>query len=314
MGRKDDGLLLQVSAFHQGGYVLRAHVTNLGLGSNPQGSFERARAKAALIGGGQQRRGIEPQQPLSRVGYWLTALSTRLFARTVAVSDGLLAHIVTHWRARPEKCLRVYNPVAAGAGADTAPTRPLAGRAPVALSVGRLVAYKNFPLLLRAFAQAEPKTAKLIILGEGPERPAIDAEIARLGLADRVILAGYVAEPWPFYAQADCFALASNFESFGLVIVEALAHGLPVVATASDGPAEILRGGEFGALVPHHDATALATALSRAFADRGDPAPRRARARDFSVDAALDAYAALFEAVIAAPDAGVWAARVCKAR
>ena len=260
---------------------------------------------AALLSGRRRRaiqtyHGYDHSEPqlLSRVSYWLTAVSTRLFARTVAVSDGLLAHITGKWRASARKSLRIYNPVSSG-GAAGALVAPLAARAPIVLAAGRLVAYKNFPLLIRAFARVEPKDATLMLMGEGPEKPAVEAEIARLGLGARVTLAGYVPQPWALYDKARCFALASNFESFGLVVVEALAHGLPVVATNSDGPREILNDTGLGALVPHRDEAALAAAISAALAAPGDPAPRVARARAFSVDAAVERYAALFEEVLA---------------
>ena len=262
---------------------------------------------AAALLSGRRRRAIQTchgydlsePQPLSQLSYWLTAASTRLTARTVTVSDGLLAHITGKWRASKRRSLRIYNPVVSGGAAD-APAAPLAERAPIVLAAGRLVAYKNFPLLIRAFATVEPKDATLILMGEGPDKPAVEAEIARLGLGGRVTLAGYVPQPWTLYGKARCFALASSSESFGLVIVEALAHGLPVVSTNSDGPREILGASGLGALVPHKDEAALAAAMTQALAAPGDPAPRIARARAFSVDAAVQKYAALFEEVIAA--------------
>jgi glycosyltransferase involved in cell wall biosynthesis len=262
---------------------------------------------AAALLSGRRRRAIQTYhgydhsepQPLSQISYRLTPLSSRLFARTVAVSDGLLTHILGKWRASRARSLRIYNPAAGGAPAHPAQALALADRPPVVLSGGRLVAYKNFPLLIRAFAQVEPKDARLVIMGEGAERAAIEAEVGRVGIEQRVTLAGYVRDPWALYEAARCFVLASNSESFGLVVAEALAHGLPVVATASDGPREILQDGVFGALVPHENEAALAAAITRALAAPGDPEPRRARARAFSVDAAADLYAALFEDVIA---------------
>jgi glycosyltransferase involved in cell wall biosynthesis len=238
----------------------------------------------------------EPQF-LSRVGYALTCLSSRLLARTVAVSDGLLDAIRVIWGASKRRSLRIYNPVAAAALANDAAFTPLGEREPVVLGIGRLVGYKNFPLLVRAFAHVQPRNARLVILGEGPERAAIESEIARLGLGGRVMLAGYVGTAWPYFAKARCLALASNSETFGLVVVEALAQGLPVIATASDGPSEILDGRGLGTLVPRGDAVALAQAITATLAAPGDPAPRIVRARAFALDAALDAYARLFDEI-----------------
>ena len=240
----------------------------------------------------------EPQL-LSRLGYLLTPLLTRFFARSIAVSDGLHDYLLTHWHASARRTVRIYNPVRAGKP-EAAPTAgELAARPPLALAVGRLVPYKNFLGLVRAFARVGRPEAQLVILGEGPEHAAIEAEIARLGLAGRARLGGYVAQPWPHYAKARCLALSSDSESFGLVIVEALAHGLPVVSTDSHGPREILDHGRYGTLVPHRDEAALAQALEAALDDAGDPGPRIARADVFSVDVGLDAYQVVFDALSA---------------
>ena len=152
-------------------------------------------------------------------------------------------------------------------------------------------------MLLRAFARLERPDARLIILGEGPERPRIEAEIAALGLRDRVDLKGYVEAPWDYYARARCFALASDSESFGLVVAEALAFGLPVVTTDCGGPGEILDDGRYGLLVGVGDEAAMTQALAKALDAPGDPGPRIARARNFSVKSALDNYAALFDEI-----------------
>ena len=239
----------------------------------------------------------EPQR-LSRLSFWLTPLITRLTARTICVSDGLLAYAVDTWKASKARTLRIYNPVATGATFAAVDAQGLGARAPVVLACGRMVPYKNFPALVRAFALLPQTDAVLKILGEGEQRPAIEAEVKRLGLEGRVELPGYVDAPWKAYAEARCFALSSTSESFGLVVVEALASGLAVVATDCDGPREILAGGHFGTLVPQGDEAALALALGRALAAPGDPAARQARAAEFSLDIGLDHYAALIEEVV----------------
>ena len=248
----------------------------------------------------------EPQL-LSRLGYLLTPLLTRFFARSIAVSEGLHDYLLTRWRASARRTLRIYNPVRAGKPGLAPTAAELAARAPLVLAVGRLVAYKNFLGLVRAFAQVARPDARLLILGEGPEHAAIDAEIARLGLGARVRLGGYLSQPWPHYAKARCLALSSDSESFGLVIVEALAHGLPVVSTDSHGPREILDNGRHGALVAHRDEAALARALEAALDHPGDPEPRIARADVFSVDVGLDAYQVVFDALLAPGKSGALA-------
>jgi glycosyltransferase involved in cell wall biosynthesis len=93
--------------------------------------------------------------------------------------------------------------------------------------------------------------------------------------------------------------LTSRLESFGNVVAEGLAHGLPVVSTATAGPCEILDHGRHGAIVPIGDATAVAEAIDAALADPGDPLPRMEHAALFSIERATDAYLAAAEAVIA---------------
>ena len=244
----------------------------------------------------------EPQA-LSRLGFLAAPLITRMTAATVSVSDGLKDYMISRWRADAAKSRRIYNLVDGGPLPPAANAAELAARPPVALAAGRFVPYKEFPLLVRAFARVAPPNARLVILGEGPEKPAVEAEIARLGLQGRVDLPGYASAPWDWYARARVFVLPSSQEPFGLVVVEALANGLSVVASDCDGPREILGHGEYGALPPRGDEEALARAIGAALANPGDPAPRVERARLFSMDRGLDAYEALIGDIIARNEA-----------
>jgi glycosyltransferase involved in cell wall biosynthesis len=237
----------------------------------------------------------EPQL-LSRIGYLAIPLSSRLTARTVAVSQGLADYIVG-WGSSRRRTRMIYNPALTRPLFPTA--APLEERPPVVLSAGRFTTYKNFPRLVRAFAKLRTPDARLVILGEGDERPAIEAAIRACGLEGRVELPGYDPEPWRWYGEARCFASSANSEAFGLVVVEALASGLPVVSTATHGPSEILNDAALGALVPIDDEDALAQAIDAALTRPGDPEPRLARAARFSLEAAVDAYGALFDEVIA---------------
>lgn len=135
--------------------------------------------------------------------------------------------------------------------------------APVVVAAGRLTAQKDFPNLLRAFAAvSSSRDARLIILGEGPDRAQLEALIEDLDLTGRVKLPGFVTNPYPYMAGADLFVLSSRWEGSPNVLVEALAIGTPVVATdCPSGPREILRDGSYGALVPVGDPLALAQAI-----------------------------------------------------
>jgi glycosyltransferase involved in cell wall biosynthesis len=229
---------------------------------------------------------------LSRLSYLLTPLSSRLMAKTVCVSDTLRQELVRRFHASPQRTIRIYNGVQNIAG-TAATARPRDKANPIVLACGRLSPDKNYPLLVRAFARMKDANARLVILGEGPERGRIEAEIARLDLEGRVSLPGY-ADPAPWYEKASCFAMSSSRETFGLVIVEALAAGLPVVTTASGGPDEILQDGRYGPVVAQEDETVFAAALDAALADPGDADMQRARAHEFSIEKCIDAYEALF--------------------
>lgn len=153
------------------------------------------------------------------------------------------------------------------------------------LAMGQFKPEKNFQLLVRAFAKvcAVQPTAKLAIVGDGPERAAVSLAVQQLGLADKVVLPGFALDPWPWFYSADLFVLSSHTEGFGLVLVEALAAGLPVVSTDCDhGPREILENGRFGQLVTPGDSDALAEAILAALQQPPDPERSRDRARQVS--------------------------------
>ena len=236
----------------------------------------------------------EPQL-LSRIGYALTPLTTRLFARTIAVSDGLRAYIVGHWRASPSRTQRIYNPVELRTDNLPGTEAELMARPPIAIASGRLVDYKNFPLLVEAFALVRTPGARLTIMGEGPHRQRIGEAIRAHHLQDRVTLSGYVADPWPAYDSARCFVMASRSESFGLVVAEAMSRGLAIVSTDCEGPREILDHGQFGTIVASNDPAALARAIEAALETPGEPATRIARAAEYNLDKAVDAYSAMID-------------------
>jgi glycosyltransferase involved in cell wall biosynthesis len=239
----------------------------------------------------------EPQL-LSRIGYRLTPLLSRLAAATVAVSASLRHDLIARFIVPERRVRTIYNPAAPAPFPAPLTAAALASRPKTIVALGRLVSDKDFVMLLRAVARLDDPEARLVILGEGPERARLEAEVLGLGLSARVEMPGFVADIAARFDAARAFALSSRREAFGLAAVEALAHGLPVVATDCGGPSEILAAPEQGALVPVGDDEAFAGALRAALADPGDPAPRQARAREFSLEAALDRYDALIGEVI----------------
>ncbi len=185
---------------------------------------------------------------------------------------------------------------------DAAAEVPVATR-PVLLAAGRLTYQKGYPDLLEAFAAVARRVeCELWILGEGPERPSIEASIARLGLGSSVRLLGFQANPQAFMRRASVFVLSSLYEGFGNVIVEAVACGAPVVSTdCPHGPAEIIRDGDSGLLVPVGQPLALAAALVRVLTDDALRSKLREsglrRAEDFHARVIASAYADEFRAV-----------------
>lgn len=198
---------------------------------------------------------------------WLYPLASGLHANSADVLDDLLSTIGI--RMPPERAFFTPNPVqldeiaALGQQEHSHPWLRDKHR-PVVLSVGRLARQKNVPLLLEVFARVRERVdARLVILGEGPERETIERHVERLHLGDVVSLPGFDANPWSAMARADVFVLASEEEPFGLVLVEAMACGLPVVAcdAIGGGPKTVLENGQHGALVPRDDVEALASAI-----------------------------------------------------
>ncbi|NDB67044.1 MAG: glycosyltransferase, partial [Methylocystaceae bacterium] len=236
-------------------------------------------------------------QLFSRISYLSTPVLSRVCGHLIAVSDVLLDDLKRRFFADPRKSTRIYNPVVWGQNNDVLREEDLLKRDPIILASGRLVAAKRFDRLIMAFTKIKTDDARLIILGEGPERKRLEALIGQLGLKHRISIPGYIAQPWTLYRKARCFALTSELESFGLVVVEALAHGLPVVSTDCQGPREILAQGEFGTLIQELTEEEFASAMDKALSQPGDPQPRMNRAREFSLDPSLNAYDLLIDKI-----------------
>jgi glycosyltransferase involved in cell wall biosynthesis len=165
----------------------------------------------------------------------------------------------------------------------------------VVLGVGRLVAQKDFPTLLRAFARVRAeRPARLLLLGEikkAKRYRALQELIAELGVADDVRLEGFVSNPLPYMKRSAVFALSSAWEGLPGALIEAMACGCPVVSTdCPGGSAEILQQGALGPLVPVGDDAALADAILALMDEPTDPERLKARAAEFSLDASVDRY------------------------
>ncbi|MCU0730329.1 MAG: glycosyltransferase [Hyphomonas sp.] len=235
---------------------------------------------------------------LSYFSYAGLPLLSRWATRTVAVSDGLKFLLKTKWRAYRPRMVTIFNPVFYPRDIQIPDAGQLAARENLILAVGRLVPEKDYLSLIRAFARLKTPDARLIILGKGPEQGRIEAEIRKLNLNGRVVLPGYLKEPWTVYGTAKCFVSSSCSEPFGNVVVEAMAYGLPVVATACSGPHHILDHGTYGRIVGIGNHVQLAEAIDATLAQPGDPARRRTRAEEFSFEARVPAYEDLIREIL----------------
>lgn len=224
------------------------------------------------------------QPPLKgRLQRALKRLLYRRAALVTAVSEGLARELAERLRLDAGQIAVVRNPLVTAEldelAAAPAPHPWLDDPVPVVLGVGRLVPAKDFGLLLEAFAELRRhREARLLILGEGPLRGALERRAGELGIGAEVAMPGFVANPFAYMARATLFVLSSRFEGLPGALVQAMACGAPVIATdCPHGPAEIVRHRESGLLVPVGDGRRLAEALATLL-DDPDLRARLARA------------------------------------
>ncbi len=158
--------------------------------------------------------------------------------------------------------------------------------------IGRLSPEKDQRTLIRAMSiLPAPQPWRLAIVGDGPERPALEALARELGIADRIVFAGEVTDPFAFMMRARLAVCASVYEGLGNAIIEALACGTPVVSTDCPyGPSEILQGGRYGTLTPVGDAAAMAAAIAEALRAAPDRAALRARGLHYTAARAAERF------------------------
>jgi glycosyltransferase involved in cell wall biosynthesis len=218
------------------------------------------------------RRQIEPRG-------WLFRLARRR-QTWIAVSEHARSIVARLFDAPVGSIGRIYNGVdvaryAGETSADeverTRASLEIGGEEIMILTVGRLTAQKGLGDLLSAFVKASPRlpSARLLIAGEGPERGRLEEIIASHDLGDRVRLLGNVERPDDLYRAADLFVLPSRYEGFPFAMLEAMAAGLPVVATRFGGADEMVEHGREGLLVSGGDIDGLADAIGTALGDRG---------------------------------------------
>lgn len=269
-----------------------------------------ARSKTSVIigehgAGALKYREDRMTSPIMRL---LSKLLYPFADRIVAISDGVRKYLVRELKLPVGKIVLIYNPV------DIQKIRQLSQEhvddpwlsdpnKQIVLWVGRIAAIKGLRYLILAFERVlEQVDARLIIVGEGSEQKTIENLVIQKGLQEKVRFAGFQGNPYRYMSRSSVFAFPSLSEGFGMVLVEAMACGLPVVsANCIAGPSEILQNGRCGILVPPGDADALAEGIVRVLTS---PQLRQTltqaaaqRAADFEAGRAISSYELLFREV-----------------
>jgi glycosyltransferase involved in cell wall biosynthesis len=235
----------------------------------------------------------------------LTATFARWFYpwvdKIVAVSEGVAKDLVAIGLPS-DKIKVIYNPIV-----DSQLNQKIqescnhpwlnSGQPPVILGVGRLTRQKDFSTLIRAFAIVRRHSlVRLMILGEGEERAALESLVQELNIESEVQLVGFVENPHMYMSKVAMLVLSSVWEGFGNVLVEAMAAGTPVISTnCPSGPAEILANGSYGQLVPVKDIEAMAAAIAQTLTNKSASTILTARASHFSLANATKQYLKLIQ-------------------
>jgi len=235
--------------------------------------------------------------PLSRTVPFLSRWFYPRADAVVAVSEDVARDLREASGLSKESITVIPNPVVTPELAEALARRAdhrffAAGSPPVILGIGRLSREKGFDVLIRAFGLLLKTTeARLLIVGEGEERPRLEDLVKKLGLGDKVELPGFVDSVPSYISQATVVAMPSRIEGFGNALVEAMAGGVSVVATdCPGGPSDILEQGRFGPLVPVDDPAALAVGIGEAMKGPVPPEDLKSRAAEYSLDRVVARY------------------------
>jgi len=235
-------------------------------------------------------RSLDPYMQ-NRLAYRLVGMAYSRCDRTITLTQGAKGDLAANFGV-PAANIEVMR---ANAVIDPAAQQRLAGadlegsrETGLIVSIGRLSVEKDQLTLVEAMARLPAgQNARLVLVGDGPLRGAIEQTVARLGLGGRVTLAGFERDPFSWLLRAELAVCCSRFEGLGNAIIEALACGTPVVSTDCPfGPREILDGGKFGGLVKVGDPTALADAIQASLGRKPDRLALQARAAKYTASAA----------------------------
>jgi glycosyltransferase involved in cell wall biosynthesis len=271
----------------------------------------RARTPLVLGARNHYSRSMPAEATFARGKQWAIR---KLYPRAeliIGVSQGVCDDLVEQFGVSAARSLAIPNPIdlenvrAQGAAEPGVPWFEATDRPqrPTIIAVGKLMEAKGHRYLIDAMRTVGRRHgARLIILGDGPLRPTLEAQVRAGGLEEVVLLPGFQKNPYQFIARSTVFVLPSLWEGFPNVLTEAMACGTPVVATdCPSGPAEIITDGANGLLIPPRDVPALEAALDRLLGDEAGREALRARAasdvEQYGATRILARYSAAFEAV-----------------
>lgn len=253
--------------------------------------------------------GIRVADRRSRLYGWIDRRTNWLVDRNVCVSRGVADYCERESGFEPAKTVVIPNGVDVSAFTAAKPadwTRlGLPADSRVALTIGRLEPQKGMDLLLASIAAVASRVPALhlVIVGDGPDRASLQAQARALGIESRVWFLGRRPNVPELLAASEVFVLASRWEGMPNVVLEAMAAGKPIVATAVEGTTELICDGVTGWLVPVGELDTLATALHEAFAVPGAARSRGVSAQhlvneQFTIESMVARYAALYCALM----------------
>jgi glycosyltransferase involved in cell wall biosynthesis len=242
------------------------------------------------------------QSPLGfyKLSFLLIPILYRFANEIVAVSNGVAVDLAKAAIIKRSRITVIYNPAYNDEMINTSKLEVhhpwFANRKhKLIISVGRLTKQKDFPTLINSMNYLNDLDVKLLIVGEGEELQFLKQLICDKNLENKVELVGFQKDPVAWISKCDVFVLASIWEGFGNILVEALAAGTTIVTTdCKSGPSEILNNGTYGYLTPVGQSKEMAEQIRQALLNPFDTELLRLRAQEFGVNAVLDQYRELF--------------------
>ncbi len=240
--------------------------------------------------------------PIGPLMYPLIRMAYKKADLIICPSKGLLSDLTKFMKAEESKIKLVYNPTVTPdifEKAQQKTNHPWFEQKsfPIILGAGRLKPQKDFTTLIEAFARVKRnfRDAKLVILGEGTQRRELENLVTKLGLQGDVDLVGFQENPYAFIAKADLFVLSSIYEGLPNILIEALALKKKIVATnCPSGPAEILKFGKYGSLLPTSSPFLLEAAMAKALEEKSSSLAESSPANDFEQKKQVEKYGQIF--------------------